>query len=252
MELKRFFRLRGRALKAATEAAADPEAPSFGDLDTFKTARYILYAGLPAEIFGAIRNTHRARTDITDIFKAVAALRNAARDIAPHRPTNVETALHTRIIRGPGGRVQQRPRGSSLPIRGRQIPGASLMMTRRPLQQNGPQAHFKHRLPPQQRPQGNQSTTNRDNGHQNINNQHQQGQKPNDPNDQDTRCFRCGNSGHFARECHLPPNQELVHLTTENPGMSQEDYFMEDTMVDEDGYCYDEEYGGNNTVATDF
>ncbi|KAJ3207345.1 hypothetical protein HDU67_007525 [Dinochytrium kinnereticum] len=106
--LKRFFKLRGRALKAATEAASDPEAPSFGDLDTFKTTRYVLYAGLPAEVFGAIRNAHRARTDITDIFKAVAALRNAARDIAPHRPTNNDAALHTRILRGQGRRIQPR------------------------------------------------------------------------------------------------------------------------------------------------
>ncbi|KAI8846504.1 hypothetical protein BC829DRAFT_445299 [Chytridium lagenaria] len=80
--------LQQQALKAAKEADTDPEAPSFGDLRDFKLHDIFYMKDFRQRSSELLRIPTVQGKILPNIHSAVTALRNAARDIAPHRPPN--------------------------------------------------------------------------------------------------------------------------------------------------------------------
>ncbi|KAI8832359.1 hypothetical protein BC829DRAFT_422860 [Chytridium lagenaria] len=125
--INRFYQLLSKVQHVVNNPT--PTRPQYQDYRTFEAAVHVLYRGLPASIFGHIRNNHRSRTDINTIHKAINALRNAARDINYHGTPMInnpnalialDDTVRNRGPRGPTNNIPGRGRGGA---RGAQRPG---------------------------------------------------------------------------------------------------------------------------------
>ncbi|KAI8835312.1 hypothetical protein BC829DRAFT_422034 [Chytridium lagenaria] len=204
---------------------------------TFESAVHVLYRGLPASIFGQIRNSHRNRTDIRTIHHAINALRNAARDINYHGSSidNQQAMIVHEPPHNPPARRQDRfnaPRGRGGPARQEiRQQGQQRRNVIRPALVQTIDSKELQRPPPRQAPaQGTHVITS-------VN--HLVNPQPH------ANQGKCGGRGHFANDCATPDPRgtERVHITADDTG----DQFDNHDAAEEDfEELYDEELDGED------